>query len=233
MHWTAGSRAPTFACSRTVREHRGGRHHVGPGTPHPRLPFRPHVSGPGARGARRRRNGRFDPCGRRGDARHSGARGNAHGPSLARSNDTQHVWTPGMAIMPHDHRMWSVIGIYGGREDNLFWRRVPHDRHGRIEPTDARTLSQGETAVLAADVIHSVRNPASGFTAAIHVYGGDFFGARRASGISLTLGAPIRCRARQAALRACDLVSWSTRSGPGRQLIGDVMDASLPRREVE
>jgi predicted metal-dependent enzyme (double-stranded beta helix superfamily) len=89
------------------------------------------------------------------------------------------VWAPGMAIMPHDHRMWSVIGIYGGCEDNLFWRRVPHDRHGRIEPTDVRTLSQGEAVVLAADVIHSVRSPASGFTAAIHVYGGDFFGARR------------------------------------------------------
>jgi predicted metal-dependent enzyme (double-stranded beta helix superfamily) len=73
------------------------------------------------------------------------------------------VWPSGMAIMPHDHRMWSVIGIYGGREDNLFWRRVPHDRHGRIERTDARTLSQGEAAVLAADVIHSVRSPASGF----------------------------------------------------------------------
>ena len=54
-----------------------------------------------------------------------------------------------------------------------------NDRRGRIEPTDARTLSQGKAAVLAADVIHSVRSPASGSTAAIHVYGGDFFGVRR------------------------------------------------------
>src|SRR5262245_57076934 len=28
------------------------------------------------------------------------------------------VWTPGMAIYPHDHRMWALIGLYGGREDN-------------------------------------------------------------------------------------------------------------------
>src|SRR5437899_12578267 len=27
------------------------------------------------------------------------------------------VWTPGMAVYPHDHRMWAVIGLYGGRED--------------------------------------------------------------------------------------------------------------------
>ena len=27
------------------------------------------------------------------------------------------VWTPGMAVYPQDHRMWAVIGLYGGRED--------------------------------------------------------------------------------------------------------------------
>jgi len=27
-----------------------------------------------------------------------------------------------MTIMPHNHRMWAVIGIYTGREDNIFWR---------------------------------------------------------------------------------------------------------------
>ena len=42
-----------------------------------------------------------------------------------------------MTIMPHNHQMWAVIGVYTGREDNIFWR------------------------------------------SAIHVYGGDFFGAVR------------------------------------------------------
>jgi len=26
------------------------------------------------------------------------------------------VWAPGMMVMPHNHRMWAVIGIYTGRE---------------------------------------------------------------------------------------------------------------------
>ena len=35
------------------------------------------------------------------------------------------VWTPGMSVYPHDHRMWALIGLYGGREDNTFYRRSP------------------------------------------------------------------------------------------------------------
>jgi hypothetical protein len=35
------------------------------------------------------------------------------------------IWTPGMAIYPHEHRMWAAIGLYGGREDNTFYRRGP------------------------------------------------------------------------------------------------------------
>ena len=33
------------------------------------------------------------------------------------------AWTPGMALNPHEHRMWAVIGMYGGQEDNVFYRR--------------------------------------------------------------------------------------------------------------
>src|SRR5215475_15437791 len=33
------------------------------------------------------------------------------------------IWAPYMSLMPHDHRMWAVIGIYSGREDNIFWKR--------------------------------------------------------------------------------------------------------------
>jgi predicted metal-dependent enzyme (double-stranded beta helix superfamily) len=35
-----------------------------------------------------------------------------------------------MTIMPHDHRMWAVIGVYTGREDNIFWRRVAGEAGG-------------------------------------------------------------------------------------------------------
>ena len=28
------------------------------------------------------------------------------------------LWGPGMTLYPHDHRMWAMIGIYSGREEN-------------------------------------------------------------------------------------------------------------------
>jgi predicted metal-dependent enzyme (double-stranded beta helix superfamily) len=89
------------------------------------------------------------------------------------------VWAPGMTLMPHDHRMWSVIGIYAGREDNIFWRRVAGEPRGRVEAEGARALCERDAVSLGAEVIHSVTNPISRFSGALHVYGGDFFGAAR------------------------------------------------------
>jgi predicted metal-dependent enzyme (double-stranded beta helix superfamily) len=34
------------------------------------------------------------------------------------------IWAPRQVTLPHDRRMSAVIGMYGGREDNVFWRRV-------------------------------------------------------------------------------------------------------------
>src|SRR5215471_6820037 len=48
------------------------------------------------------------------------------------------IWGPGMTIMPHNHLMWAVIGIYTGREDNIFWRRLPGRDGGRIEAAGAK-----------------------------------------------------------------------------------------------
>lgn len=89
------------------------------------------------------------------------------------------VWKPGMTIMPHNHDMWAAIGIYTGREDNIFWRRVKDHPDGLIEAAGAKSLAAGEVAPLGKDVVHSVTNPLGRFTGAIHVYGGDFFGAER------------------------------------------------------
>ena len=86
------------------------------------------------------------------------------------------VWGPHMTLMPHDHRMWAVIGLYTGREDNIFWRRLPG---GKVEAAGAKALSSGECAVLGRDIVHSVTNPIPRLTGALHVYGGDFFGAER------------------------------------------------------
>ncbi len=89
------------------------------------------------------------------------------------------VWKPGMTVMPHNHDMWAVIGIYGGREDNIFWRRIKDDPEGRIEAAGAKALATGEYAPLGRDIIHSVTNPIPKLTGALHVYGGDFFEAHR------------------------------------------------------
>jgi predicted metal-dependent enzyme (double-stranded beta helix superfamily) len=35
------------------------------------------------------------------------------------------VWAPGMRFRPHNHLMWAAIGMYGGQEDNAFYRRMP------------------------------------------------------------------------------------------------------------
>lgn len=85
------------------------------------------------------------------------------------------MWGPGMDFQPHDHRMWAVIGIYGGQEDNSFFRR----QGAGLARYGVRPLRTGDVAPLGADVIHAVRNPLDRITAAIHVYGGDFFGTPR------------------------------------------------------
>lgn len=81
------------------------------------------------------------------------------------------VWAPCMSLMPHNHRMFSVVGIYSGREDNIFWRRTG----ATIAAAGARSLGTGEVATLGREVIHSVLNPIGRMTCALHVYGGDFF----------------------------------------------------------
>lgn len=88
-------------------------------------------------------------------------------------------WGPLMTLQPHDHRMWACIGIYGGREDNIFWRRIEEGGGHRIEAAGAKALATGDCTVLGKDIIHSVTNPIPRLTGAIHVYGGDFFAAHR------------------------------------------------------
>jgi predicted metal-dependent enzyme (double-stranded beta helix superfamily) len=84
-------------------------------------------------------------------------------------------WGPQMVFKPHDHRMWAVIGIYTGREQNFFFRRGQKGltRHG------VKELNEKDTAPLGAAIIHAVTNPLDRITGAIHVYGGDFFATAR------------------------------------------------------
>lgn len=80
------------------------------------------------------------------------------------------AWAPGMRLLPHDHRMWAIIGIYDGVEDNQFYRR---DGETLAETTGKR-LTTGDITTLGTATIHAVANPSSRLTGAIHVYGGDF-----------------------------------------------------------
>ena len=89
------------------------------------------------------------------------------------------IWGSQMTIMPHNHAMWAVIGIYTGREDNILWRRLPHEDGGKIEAAGAKALVERDAFPLGRDIIHSVTNPIPRLTGAIHVYGGDFFGVTR------------------------------------------------------
>jgi predicted metal-dependent enzyme (double-stranded beta helix superfamily) len=84
-------------------------------------------------------------------------------------------WGPQMVFHPHDHRMWAVIGIYGGCERNSFYRRSKDGlaMHG------TRELQTKDTIPLGAAIIHAVSNPLDRITGAIHVYGGDFFATPR------------------------------------------------------
>ena len=97
------------------------------------------------------------------------------------------IWAPWMTIMPHNHEMWAVIGVYTGREDNVFWRRVEAAPDGHIEAAGAADLSVGEATPLGPDIIHSVTNPIPRLTGAIHVYGGDFFSTPRSEWDAETL----------------------------------------------
>jgi predicted metal-dependent enzyme (double-stranded beta helix superfamily) len=80
------------------------------------------------------------------------------------------IWAPEMTIYPHDHRMWAVIGIYGGAEDNTLYRRGPE----RLQAAGGRSLRDRDVLALGPEAIHSVTNPERRYTGAIHVYGGDF-----------------------------------------------------------
>ena len=95
-----------------------------------------------------------------------------HAPDLTILNLS---WGPLMKVRPHEHRMWAIIGIYGGCEQNTFFRRNGQglDQHG------TRELSAGDAVRLGPDAIHAVVNPLDSITSAIHVYLGDFFAMAR------------------------------------------------------
>jgi len=112
-----------------------------------------------------------------GEPRFAGVERLYHAPDLTILNV---LWGPLMTVMPHEHRMWAVIGVYTGAEDNMFWRRLGDSPgRSRVEAAGARSLRTGDAEPLGRDIVHSVTNPIPRLTGAIHVYGGDFFAVER------------------------------------------------------
>jgi predicted metal-dependent enzyme (double-stranded beta helix superfamily) len=86
-------------------------------------------------------------------------------------------WPPGIESPAHEHRMWAVVGVYTGLEQNRIYRRASSG----IEATGDRALAEGEVLVLGRDAIHSVDNPLHTRTAGLHVYGGDILSVERSA----------------------------------------------------
>ena len=79
------------------------------------------------------------------------------------------VWPSGVITPPHEHRMWAVIRVADGQEDNTLWRRTPEG----VEQRGDREVGAGDVLVLDTDAVHAVANPCRSATLALHVYGGD------------------------------------------------------------
>ena len=82
-------------------------------------------------------------------------------------------------VDPHDHRMWAVVGVYHGQEDNRLFARTA----AGLEPTERFSVRSGEIRQLDASTIHSVQAAGGRYLGAVHVYGGDLFGTSRSTWI--------------------------------------------------
>lgn len=83
-------------------------------------------------------------------------------------------------VAPHDHRMWAVIGVYQGLEQNELFVR---NDGGGLDTVDRFTVAAGEVRTLDPSTIHSVQASGDRYLGAIHVYGGDLFGTPRSTWI--------------------------------------------------
>jgi predicted metal-dependent enzyme (double-stranded beta helix superfamily) len=89
------------------------------------------------------------------------------------------LWPPHHTQAPHNHLLWAEVGVYAGREDNIFWRRCAPGATWPIEAIGAASVSIGGHVSLPEYAIHSVNNPLDRVTAGLHVYGGDLNAPKR------------------------------------------------------
>jgi predicted metal-dependent enzyme (double-stranded beta helix superfamily) len=115
-----------------------------------------------------------------------------------------------MYLPPHDHRMWAAIGVYGGEEQNVFYRR---DADAGLTQSGGKQLEARDVVLLGDATIHSVANPRSHeFTGAIHIYNGDFFTQPRSQWDPETLVESPHDMANTNALFEAANAAWANRS---------------------
>lgn len=76
---------------------------------------------------------------------------------------------PGSVSPIHNHRMWAVIGLFEGQEDNHLYNRVGNG----IQESGIKSLRPGDIFNMDIELIHAIGNPLDGLNGALHVYGGD------------------------------------------------------------
>jgi predicted metal-dependent enzyme (double-stranded beta helix superfamily) len=84
---------------------------------------------------------------------------------------------PGFSAAPHNHNLWSVVGVCGGQEDNQFFERD----NGGLRQCGEKSVPAPGVLANAADVIHAISNPLEEPLLALHAYGGDLLGTARSN----------------------------------------------------
>lgn len=141
----------------------------------------------------------------------------------------QHVVIPpGSGAPPHDHRVWAAIGIYAGQEDNALYRVCD----GQLTPVGGRQLQAGDVLALDADAVHAVVNPRDGYTAALHVYGGDLDALERTTWGTDGSPAPLDPRLQDELLSTAQ--AWEAERGRGltRQEAAEILRLVLSGRQA-
>ncbi len=84
---------------------------------------------------------------------------------------------PGFRATPHNHNLWSVVGVCAGQEDNQFFER---DGDGLRQVGQASVVGPG-VLPNGPDVIHAICNPLDVPLLVLHAYGGDLFSTPRSN----------------------------------------------------
>jgi predicted metal-dependent enzyme (double-stranded beta helix superfamily) len=82
------------------------------------------------------------------------------------------AFEPGASTGVHNHRVWGVVGVYRGLEDQTFYKRRPE---GGLRFAGGMICEPGECSYLLPpeEEIHDVLNPTGDCSVSIHVYGAD------------------------------------------------------------